>query len=117
MDVLNLKLGGSRKTVKIENVYTKTLEDGSERLYFDTIAEDGVKYKINEVFIKDHSGEIKVKGLWLNYDTDRQILYTSTLGKLLQYLKAASLADLVGKEILIQPKENNFMAIVCYEEQ
>lgn len=115
MDVLNLKLGNKRKKVTIKNITTRTLDDGSKRIYFDTSAEDGVRYKINEVFIRDHNNEVRIKGLWLNYDTNGGILLTSTLGRLLQHLKANSLLELIDKEITIEPKENSFMAIVCYE--
>jgi hypothetical protein len=113
----NIKIGKDKphKIVRIEDVSVKTLEDGSERLYFETVADDGVKYKINEVFIRDHTGEIKIKGIWLNFDTDKQILYTSILGRILRHLNVESIGELIGREITIAPKDNNFMILVVDE--
>jgi|WetSurSiteA1Bulk_404760.scaffolds.fasta_scaffold17804_2 hypothetical protein len=118
-ELFNLKIGSNKKKVKIINIDAKASIDGNpnKRFYVYTQSDDGAEYKVNEVWVKDHTGTLAVKGLWLNYDsTGENLLATSLLAKFLQYLNVNSVAEVIGKEVTLQPKPNGFMAIVAYDE-
>lgn len=118
-EVRSLKIGSNKKKVKIVGTDEKASVDGNpnKRFYIFTESDDGAQYKVNEVWVKDHTGTLTVKGLWLNYDcTGEQLLSTSLLAKFLQYMHVDDVADIIGKEVILQPKPNGFMAIVAYDE-
>ena len=118
-DVLRLKIGTSRKKVTIKHVDAKSPTDGNPnmRVYLHTQAEDGAEYRVNEIWTKDRTGTIVVKGLWLNFDVSgEKLLKTSLLAKFLEFMKTKEVSELIGKEVILEPKENSFMAVVAYEE-
>lgn len=117
-DLSSLKVGSNRKKVKIISVSSKLAkpDDKGERIYIETRSDDGAEYKVNEVWTKDHKGNIVVRSLWLSLDDSKQnILETSQFGELLKYLGCSGPTDLIGKEVIVSPKENKFMAIIMYE--
>jgi len=117
-ELFNLKIGSNKKKVKIINIDVKpsVIGNPNKRFYVYTQSDDGAEYKVNEVWVKDHTGSLTVKGLWLNFDsTGEQLLATSLLAKFLQYLKAENVSDMIGKEVTLEPKPNGFMAIVAYD--
>jgi hypothetical protein len=118
-DVLNLKIGSNKKKVKITRIEMRPCADGNpnKRFYLFTESEDGAEYKVNEIWTRDHENKLVVKSLWLNFDhTGTQLLSTSLLAKFLQYLKIDNVNEMIGKELLLEPKPNGFMAIVAYDE-
>lgn len=118
-EVTNLKIGSNKKKVKIIGIDSTISIDGNpnKRFYIYTQSADGAEYKVNEIWVKDHTGTLTVKGLWLNYDyTGEQLLSTSLLAKFLQFLNINDVNSIVGKEVILQPKPNGFMAIVAYDE-
>jgi len=118
-NLLQLAPGSPRKKVTITDIESKRYapEDKDDRVYITTVSVNGKTYKVSEIWIKDHKQEIVSKGLWLNMDDSNQALDpTSPLVRLLQYMGATTLADLIGKEVMIEPKPNGFMAIISYDE-
>jgi hypothetical protein len=118
-NLLQLAVGSSRKKVTITGIESKRYapEDKDDRVYIDTIAVNGKTYKVSEIWIKNYKQEVIPRGLWLNMDDSNQALdATSPLVQLLQYLGAVTLADLIGKEVYVEPKPNGFMAIISYDE-
>lgn len=122
----DLELGSSRLTavitsVEIKKVLTKTdatnPEKETEKLFVRAEDADGAKYLINEAWIRDHNKQIVVKGMWVKRDASSNKLFsgrTNLLAQLLTSLKVTRVSELIGKQISIEPKENNYMAIVLY---
>jgi len=118
-DLLGMKLGSNRKKVTIVDVKSERYDpnDKNDKLYIIARSPEGATYKISEVWIRNHRQEVEVRGLWLNKDhTGRAVSGTSLFGRLMQFLSAIEIKDLIGKEIYVEPKPNGFMAIVTYEE-
>jgi hypothetical protein len=118
MNELNLKIGTNRKRVKITETDMRAVGEGNpnKRFFIYTQSDDGAEYKVNEVWIRDHTDQIAVKGLWVNFDaTGTQLLSTSLLAKFLKFMNVSGTQELVGKELILEPKENGFMAIVAYD--
>jgi hypothetical protein len=118
-EVRSLRIGSNKKKVRIVGTDEKPSVDGNpnKRFYIFTESDDGAQYKVNEVWVKDHTGTLTVKGLWLNYDyTGEQLLSTSLLARFLQFMNVNDVSDIIGKEVILQPKPNGFMAIVAYDE-
>jgi hypothetical protein len=118
-EVLSLKIGSSKKKVKITHV--EMIDAGTattdKRFRMHTISDDGMAYKINEIWIRDHTKKIAVKGLWVNYDyTNNELQSTSLLARFLRFMGVSDTKELIGKEVTVEPKENGFMAIVAYDE-
>lgn len=123
----DLELGSSRltaviKSVEIKKVLTKTdnpssPEKETEKLFIRAEDTDGAKYLINEAWIRDHNQQIVVKGMWVKRDATSSKLFSgksSLLAQLLTSLRVTKVSELIGKEVAIEPKENNYMAIVLY---
>lgn len=110
---LNIQLG-SKDSLKKVTISSVAIDHNCEysRLTINTKGSDGSRYVITEALVKNHNNVIKTKGLYLNYDSNQDILFTSTLGRVLRHLKIESIPELIGKEVLIAPKSNNFMALV-----
>jgi len=118
-DVFSLKIGSDKKKVKIIGIARKPSSDGNpnERFYITAQADDGPEYKINEVWTQDYTGKIVPKSLWMDLDeTAERLLATCLLAKFLKYVAVEDVKDLIGKEVLVRPKPNGFMAIVAYDE-
>jgi hypothetical protein len=118
MNVVNLKIGTNRKRVKIVETYMRPVSEGNpnKRFFMKTRSNDGAEYKVNEVWIRDHNQEITVKGLWVNYDdSDMELFSTSLLARFLKFLQVSNTQELIDKEIILEPKENGFMAAVAYD--
>jgi hypothetical protein len=107
----NLIVGCASKRTTIVATEIRTPK-GSPKLYLKTKSTDGKPYTINEVWIKSYNGKRTTRGLWLDTDVNDQIRRGSELHRLLESLGANSVADLVNKEITVEPKENGFMCIV-----
>lgn len=119
MSNINLKIGTSRKRVKIIETDMRAVGEGNpnKRFFMKTRSDDGAEYKVNEIWIKDHNQKLTVKGLWVNYDsTGEGILSTSLLARFLKFMGVSSTQELVDKELILEPKENGFMAVVAYDE-
>lgn len=118
MNILELKQGTAQKRAKIIHVYSQPFKEGakSERVYFDTISDDGSGFKVNEIWIRDHNGQVVPKSLWLSLDVNGNILSSSLLGRFLDFMRCSSIAELKDREIILEPKENDFMAVVAYEK-
>jgi len=123
----DLELGSSRltaviKSVEIKKVLTKTdnpssPEKETEKLFIRAEDTDGAKYLINEAWIRDHNQQIVVKGMWVKRDASSNKLFSgksNLLTQLLTSLRVTKVSELIGKEVAIEPKENNYMAIVLY---
>lgn len=128
-DPNDLELGSSRlkaviKSVEIKKVLTKTddplaPEKESEKLFLKAEDTDGAKYLINEAWIRDHNRQIVVKGMWIKRDESSTKLFrgkTNLLAQLLTSLNVTKVSELIGKEVTIEPKDNNYMAIVLYND-
>lgn len=118
MSDLNLKIGTSRKRVTVVETDMRAVGEGNpnKRFFMKTRSDDGAEYKVNEVWIKDHNDKISVKGLWVNFDdTGKQLLSTSLLARFLKFMGVSSTQELVNKELILEPKENGFMAVVAYD--
>lgn len=116
--LLGLGIGSSRKKVKITDIECEKYDpnDRNERVYIHTTSDDGAKFKVSEVWIRDHKQEIVPKGLWIDLDhTNTAIRQTTLLARLMQYVGASNTDELLGKELFVEPKQNGFMAIVLYE--
>lgn len=117
-DTLRLSIGTSRKKVKIVNVtaerYSPT--DKNPKVHISTVAGDGAPFKINEVWVRNHKNEVVPKGLWVNTDDTGEALHKeSLLAKLLAFLGVQTTEEMIGKEVIVEPKDNGYMAIVMYE--
>jgi hypothetical protein len=119
MNCENLKIGTSRKRVKIVETDMRSVGIGNpnKRFFIYTKSDDGAEYKVNEIWTRDHNDKITVKGLWVNFDdTGKQLLSTSLLAKFLKFMGVSSTQELIDKELILEPKENGFMAVVAYDE-
>ena len=119
MNEVNLRIGSSRKRVKVIETDMRAVGEGNpnKRFFIYTKSDDGAEYKVNEIWIRDHNKQITVKGLWVNYDdTGSQLLSTSLLARFLKFMHVSGTQELVGKELILEPKDNGFMAVVAYEE-
>jgi hypothetical protein len=113
VDFLSLKVGGSKTYTKVIRVEHSPVDN---RVFIHTETSDGRRFKCNEIWLRDHTGEVTWKTLFLNFDsTGSNILAGSNISKLLEFYNVETLGDLVGKEILLEPKSNGFLAIVAYE--
>lgn len=118
-EVTDLTIGSNKKKVKIIKTEIKPCSDQNpnKRFFLYTQSADGAEYKINEVWIRDHTGTLVPKSLWLNYDhTGEQLLSTSLLARVMQFLNVMSVSEMVGKEIVLTPKPNGFMAMSAFDE-
>jgi hypothetical protein len=113
MNYLTLKLGCSLKKAVVTNIEVRCPKlTGNEKLYLKVRPEDGKEFTVNEVWLKSPSKELATKGLWLELDVFGQILSTSVLGRYLKSMDIGTIGELLGKEVLLQPKPNGFMCIV-----
>lgn len=117
-DTLKLSIGTSRKKVKITNVTAEKYcpTDRNPKVHISTVASDGAPFKITEVWVRNHKDEVVPKGLWVNPDDSGEALHKeSLLAKLLAFLGVTNTGEMIGKEVLLEPKDNGYMAIVMYE--
>ena len=110
LNYANLSIGCASKRTTIVATEIRTPK-GSPKLYLKTKSTDGKPYTINEVWTTSHDGKRATRGLWLDTDVNNQIRRGSELHRLLESLGAGSVADLVNKEITVEPKENGFMCV------
>jgi len=124
----DLELGSSRlkaviQSVEIKKVSTKTdnspIEKETEKLFIRAEDADGAKYLINEAWVRDYNQQIVVKGMWVKRDATNTKLFSgksNLLAQLLTKLNVRKVSELVGKEVSIEPKDNNYMAVVLYND-
>lgn len=118
-EVTDLTIGSDKKKVTIVNTEIKPCSDlnPNKRFFIYTQSTDGAEYKINEVWVKDHTGTLVPKSLWLNFDhTGEQLLSTSLLARIMQFLNVNAISEMIGKEIVLKPKPNGFMAMIAFDQ-
>lgn len=118
-DILQMKIGSPRKTAIIKEIWTERLpsNERAEKVHMKCESSDGAPYDISEMWFKNHKQEVTVKGIYINRDhTNVAIHPTSLMARLMQYFNVTSVAELIDKEIFVEPKPNGFMAIVAYDD-
>ena len=118
--MIDLRLGESKIQVKITDLQSKKVPfedkpEPAEKIVIVTETPSGRVYNVDEVWINGKDGKT-TKGLWLYLTDDGRILATSTLGRFLRYMSVDSLSALVGKEVTLMPKTNNFMAAIGFND-
>ena len=117
--IINLKLGTARQRAVITDINSKLEEtdQANERVTITVKTSNGATLPIGEVWLRNHRKELVPKSLWVNKDfTNSALSTTCVLALLLQYLGVSSPADLIDKEVLLEPKPNGYPAIVAYED-
>jgi hypothetical protein len=116
--MIDLQLGNSNVTVRIIGVESKKVnldnETSADKMVLITETREGNKFNVDEVLIKQKESLV-TRGLWIIRDDDKNILSTSTLGRFLNFLQVKTVKDLMGKEITLAPKDNQFMAAIAYK--
>jgi hypothetical protein len=121
-DILNAKIGknddGIRELKVVDvSVGSVTFEDGrtTEKLFITCETPDGERqFKISEAWNSTKKGK-KVQGLWVQLDTNNNIIANSSLGKLLSYLKAESPNDLLGMKLTGYPDSKGYLVLTTYD--
>jgi hypothetical protein len=115
-DIFSLKLGSKIQKGIISNIIKEEAVDK-----FGTILPKIVllidiannkQLRIDEAWVRDKHDELKAHGLWIKYDNDNNISQLSTIGKVMRYHSANTLRDLLGKEVFLFPKKNDFLALI-----
>jgi hypothetical protein len=83
----------------------------SEKLCI-TAENSGFRYKITNAWLDPN--DPTVKGLWIAKDINGNIFAHSALGKFLKLMSANNTTDLIGKDVKLAPKVNDYLAIVAY---
>ncbi len=116
--IINLKLGTARQRatiVDINSVKTET-DPENERISLTVKTNNGATLPIGEIWLRNQRQELIPKSLWVNKDhTNEALSSTCVFALLLQYLGVTDPMDLIGKEVLMEPKPNGYPAIVAYE--
>lgn len=108
--MLNLSVGNNRLKAVIKDTEIVPINQ-SEKLCI--IAEsNGFRYKITNAWL-DPSDQT-VKGLWVSKDINGDIFEHCALSKFLKLMSAKNTTELVGKEVVLAPKLNGYLAIVAY---
>jgi len=116
-----LTIGSARKCAIIKEFKQEKLapkitgEENGEKLHLKLLSNDGAIYDVSEAWVRDYRGQIVPKSIFINLDfTGKAIQSTCLLAKVMNFLNISSLDEFVGKEVLVEPKDNGFMAIVAY---
>jgi hypothetical protein len=116
-DLLNLTLGSVRKKVTITETWEQPIESGRGiRVFVRAVSPGGAVYKMNEVWKRSYKGELIIAGLFKDTDYEGNIDASNEFGKLMIRVGAKCVSDLIGKDVLVEPKQNGYMAIVAYDE-
>ena len=110
---LNLKKGCLLKKAKVVGFQFR-YPQGRKKLYVEVNPENGKKYTVNEVWYKSKDGTLVTQGLWLDLDVAGELYATSALARLLDFMGLNTVGDLLGKELVLQPKENGFLCFIAY---
>lgn len=116
-EIFNLKLGSKKQEGIIIDVIKEEAIDKAgvllPKLVLIVDIPNKQQVRLNEAWIRTKKGELKAQGLWLKYDIEGNINQLSTIGKLMSYFNVITIKELLGKEVQIYPKRNDFRAIIA----
>lgn len=121
-DILNAEVGspddGIRK-LKIIDIKVDTITFADQRtadkVFLTCRTEDGEReFQISEAWSETRKGK-KVQGLWVQLDEENRLVSSSTLAKLLQYLKASTVNDLKGMNVTGFPDTRGYVVLTTYD--
>lgn len=114
-DILNIGVAKTPKRklniLSIKKTPVRVYNRDTEKLVLNTIEpSSGKKFNISDAWVEDTHGNKKVAGLWINL-VDGEINKNSTLAKMLKFYEADVIGDLINKEIIAYPDDNNYLVI------
>ena len=119
-DIFSLKLGNKTQKGIIIDVIKEDAIDKTgvalPKLVLIVDIPNKKRLRLDEAWVRDRKGELRAHGLWLKHDIDGNINQLSTIGKLMTHFKALTVKELLGKEVQIHPKKNDFMAIIAISD-
>ncbi|MGV8131137.1 MAG: hypothetical protein ACP5N7_03495 [Candidatus Pacearchaeota archaeon] len=118
--VLKLKVGGKKQAGIIEAIKTEKVPDKDRNILpkiLLVVTTETNTFKIDEAWVYNKDSMLKPQGLWIKLDAKGSLNAISTLAKVLDYLDANTIQDLVGKHIELFPKPNGFLALIACENE
>ena len=118
IDIMKLKVGGKKQVGRIEGIKTDKVPDKDGNILPKIILIVNTEtntFKIDEAWVYNKDNLLKPQGLWLKLDARGAINAISTLAKVVDYVGANTLSDLIGNEVELYPKPNGFLALVACE--
>jgi len=120
-DILNAEVGnpddGIRKLI-INDIKVDTITFADQRtadkVFLTCQTEDGEReFQISEAWNDTRKGK-KVQGLWVQLDDENRLVSSSTLAKLIQYLKVPKINDLKDMKVTGYPDTNGYVVLTTY---
>ncbi len=109
-----MKIGSIKRklTVKSYKIEDRETPEGkiASKIIIETEESEGINLILDEALSIDNKG-IRAKGLWIRCDDEGNLRDGTIVALTLRYYNCDTLDDLIGKEIIALPKENNYLAI------
>lgn len=122
IDFRNVPIGSPTRMVVITAVEKAEINlpdrgKTSEKIVFTVTNGDEREFNISDAWVEDHKGARKIQGLWFTTSMDTKgqtrLSPASALAKLLRHYSADTVQDMVGKQVIVHPDDENYLVLAA----
>lgn len=100
---------------RVDVVKNKDGKEIGKKVILSVDHPDAPDRKIEISSVKYNMGDkVKISGIWMNLDKDKNIPYKSALASMLRHLKKKKISDLKGEKIMTVTDEQGYLAVKAY---